>query len=122
MLQILTILIFVFLLDACSTMPSGPSVLALPGTAKSFDLFRSDDLMCKQYVHAQIESSQNEPDSKEEAQQNYDIGYIQCMYGKGHRVPVPGDLMYSTQQEWQLPPPPNMPPPPQAQPPAKPSQ
>lgn len=122
MLQILTILIFVFLLDACSTMPSGPSVLALPGTGKNFDLFHNDDLMCKKLVHAQIESSQKEPDSKEEAQQNYDIGYIQCMYGKGHRVPVPEDLMYSTQQEWHLPPPPNMPAPPQAQPPAKPSQ
>jgi hypothetical protein len=54
-----------------------------------------------------------EPDSKEEAQQNYDIVYIQCMYSKGHRVPVPAELMYDTQQEWRPPPPPNMPAPPQ---------
>lgn len=120
MLQILTILVFVFLLEACSTMPSDPSVLALPGTGKSFDLFHNDDQTCRQLVHTQIAESQKEPDSKDEAQQNYDIGYIQCMYGKGHRVPVPEDLLYSTQQEWHLPPPPNMPPPPQ--PSAKPSQ
>jgi hypothetical protein len=49
------------------------------------------------------------PDSKEEGQQNYDISYIQCRYGKGHRVPVPGQLMYNTLQEWHTPPPPNMP-------------
>jgi hypothetical protein len=122
MLRILIILIFVFLLGACSTMPSGPSVLALPGTGKNFDLFHNDDLTCKQFVHAQIAASQKEPDSKEEAQQDYDIGYIQCMYGKGHRVPVPEEVMYGTQQEWHSPPPPNMPAPPQTQPSVKPSQ
>ena len=26
-------------------------------------------------------------------QQRYDMGYIQCMYAKGHRVPIPGQLM-----------------------------
>lgn len=26
-------------------------------------------------------------------QQRYDIGYTQCMYGKGHRVPVSGQIM-----------------------------
>lgn len=113
MLQILTILFSIFMLSACSTMPSGPSVLVLPGTGKNFDQFHNDDLMCKKLVHAQLAISQKEPDSKEEGQQNYDIGYIQCMYGKGHRVPVPVDLMYDTQQEWHSPPPPNMPAPPQ---------
>ncbi|MGZ5011096.1 MAG: hypothetical protein ACXV74_09080 [Methylobacter sp.] len=109
MLQILTILISVFLLSACSTMPSGPSVLILPGTGKNFDQFHNDDLMCRQFAHAQLSTSQKEPNSAEEGQQNYDIIYIQCMYGKGHRVPVPGELMYDTQQEWHPPPPPNMP-------------
>ncbi len=52
------------------------------------------------------------------AQDRFDMGYIQCMYAKGHRVPVSGrfedaplrdqDVRYSTQ----LPPPPMTPPPP----------
>ncbi|MGZ5013383.1 MAG: hypothetical protein ACXV7E_05100, partial [Methylobacter sp.] len=109
MLPILIVLMSVFLLSACSTMPSGPSVLILPGTGKNFDQFHNDDLMCRQFAHAQLSTSQKEPNSAEEGQQNYDIIYIQCMYGKGHRVPVPGELMYDTQQEWHPPPPPNMP-------------
>jgi hypothetical protein len=113
MLQILKILILVFMLSACSTMPSGPSVLALPGTGKDFNHFHSDDVMCRQLAHEQIATAPEEPDSKEEGQQNYDINYIQCMYGKGNRVPVPGELMYDTRQEWHSPPPPNMPAPPQ---------
>jgi hypothetical protein len=113
MLKILKVLIPVFLLSACSTMPSGPSVLALPGTGKDYNHFHNDDLMCRQLAYEQIAKSQEDPDSKEEGQQIYDINYIQCMYGKGHRVPVPGDLMYDTRQEWHPPPPPDMPEPPQ---------
>ncbi|MGZ5030851.1 MAG: hypothetical protein ACXV8I_09670 [Methylobacter sp.] len=113
MLPILIVLMSVFLLSACSTMPSGPSVLILPGTGKNFDQFHHDDLACRQLAHTQLSTLQKEPDSKEEGQQNYDIVYIQCMYGKGHRVPVPGDLMYDTLQEWHSPPPTNLPAPPQ---------
>jgi hypothetical protein len=113
MLQILKIIIPVFLLSACSTMPSGPSVLVLPGAGKDFNSFHKDDLMCRQIAHEQIVTAPEDPDSKEEGQQNYDINYIQCMYGKGNRVPVPGELMYDTRQEWHTPPPPNMPAPPQ---------
>lgn len=103
MLQILTILISVFLLNACSTMPSGPSILVLPGTGKNFDQFRNDDLVCRQLVHADIAALQHELDSKEEGQQSYDIGYIQCMYSKGHQVPVLEEVMYDIRQEWRPP-------------------
>ena len=112
MLKTLKVLIPVFLLNACSSMPSGPSVLVLPGTGKDYNHFHNDDLMCRQLAHEQIVTSPEDPDSKEEGQQNYDINYIQCMYGKGHRVPVPGELMYDTRQEWHTPPPPDMPAPP----------
>jgi len=98
-------------LSSCSTMPSGPSVLVLPGSGKDFSRFQNDDVMCRQLAHAQLAGSKKEPDSDEEGQQAYDIVYIQCMYGKGHRVPVPGELMYDTRQEWHPPPPPDMPPP-----------
>ncbi len=37
-------------LSACTTMPSGPSVMALPGAGKSFDAFRTDASVCQQYA------------------------------------------------------------------------
>ncbi len=40
------------------------------------------------------------------AQQRYDIGYTQCMYAKGHRVPVSGHI---EQQRSYTPPPPPKP-------------
>ena len=42
------------LLGACVTTPTGPSVLVLPGTGKSFDQFRADDNTCKQFASGQI--------------------------------------------------------------------
>ena len=106
-------ILLVFLLSSCSTMPSGPSVLVLPGTGKDFAQFHHDDVICRQFAHAQIATSPTPPDSDEEGQQSYDISYIQCMYGKGHRVPVPGELRYDSRQDWHPPPPPDMPAPPQ---------
>ena len=35
-------------------MPTGPSVMALPGTGKNFDQFRADDASCRQFAYAQI--------------------------------------------------------------------
>lgn len=42
------------LLGACATVPSGPGVLVLPGSTKSFDAFRIDDGVCRQFAHVQI--------------------------------------------------------------------
>ena len=55
-----------------------------------------------------------------EAQQRYDNAYIQCMYAKGHRVPVQGQIASPYRQGGQSPsagvppppPPPGTPPPP----------
>ncbi|HEV3104725.1 MAG TPA: hypothetical protein VGZ01_03425 [Trinickia sp.] len=41
-------------LAGCSTVPSGPSVLVLPGSGKTFDQFRADDASCRQYAYAQV--------------------------------------------------------------------
>lgn len=45
---------FLFLLPlalaACSSMPSGPNVMVLPGKGVSFEQFRADDLLCRQYA------------------------------------------------------------------------
>ncbi len=44
----------VALLAACTTIPEGPSVMALPGTGKTFDQFRLDDADCRQFAMVQI--------------------------------------------------------------------
>jgi hypothetical protein len=108
-------LVALFLLGACATLPSGPSVLALPGTGKNFDQFQTDAVACKQFAYAQVGG--RTPTSAYEAQQRYDMSYIQCMYAKGHRVPVSGQFVDKTRQECYPPPPPNTPPPPHSAPP-----
>lgn len=132
------------LAGACTTMPNGPSILVLPGTGKSLDQFRADDVECRQFALAQLggatpAQAANESGARSSAvdtaggavkgvatdggtgaavgagagppvgaaagagtaessgsavQRQYDFGYLQCMYAKGHRIPVPGDFMY----------------------------
>lgn len=48
-----TYLLPALLFIACVQIPTGPSVMVLPGTDKSFDQFRSDDHLCKQYASQQ---------------------------------------------------------------------
>ena len=40
-------------LGGCATMPSGPSVMVLPGTGKSFEAFQADDAVCRQWAAQQ---------------------------------------------------------------------
>lgn len=44
----------VLALAACTTVPTGPSQLVLPGSGKSFDQFRADDMDCRQYAQYQM--------------------------------------------------------------------
>jgi hypothetical protein len=131
------------LLGACTTLPpSGPSVMVLPGTGKTFDQFRYDDNECRQFAaqqtgitpdNAAVDSGARSAvigtllgaaagaaingsrgaavgagtglllggsagagaasSSAYGVQRRYDVGYTQCMYAKGHRVPVSGRLM-----------------------------
>jgi len=41
------------MLGACTTIPTGPSVMAMPGSGKNFDQFRGDDAECRQFAHVQ---------------------------------------------------------------------
>jgi hypothetical protein len=43
-----------FALGACTTVPTGPSTMALPGSNKTFDQFRADDFSCREYASGQI--------------------------------------------------------------------
>lgn len=146
------------LLSGCASMPTGPSVLVLPGTGKSFDQFRADDAICRQYAFELVGGAaprQSANDSMARSavtgtivgaaagaaiggnqgagvgagtgllvgsmagtsageaagygsQQRYDNAFIQCMYAKGHRVPVSGQMTSHPIP----PPPPGIPPPP----------
>jgi hypothetical protein len=42
--------LLVLALAGCTTIPTGPSRMALPGTGKNFDQFQVDDASCKQYA------------------------------------------------------------------------
>jgi len=42
------------LLSACAVVPTGPTVMALPGTGKTFDQFRVDDFNCRQFASQQV--------------------------------------------------------------------
>ncbi len=41
-------------LGGCAVTPTGPSVMALPGTGKTFDQFQADDGFCRQYAFNQV--------------------------------------------------------------------
>ena len=160
-----TPLLALLLLGACTTLPSGPAVMALPGTGKSFDQFRADDFECRQFAGMQVGGTapnQAAADSgiksaavgtvvgaaagaaidggrgaaagaatglavgalagtgaaqgsAYDVQRRYDYAYIQCMYAKGHKVPVSGSFTSSNPNPaapYTPPPPPGSPPPP----------
>ncbi len=116
--------------------------MALPGSGKTFDQFREDDIYCKQYANEQVKGqtpnrasilsglgtaalatalgaaagaafgggtgaaigagsgllvgglagTSSASTSGNIGQQRYDIGYTQCMYGKGNHVPLSGQI------------------------------
>lgn len=47
-------------LAACTSMPSGPNVMVLPGKGVSFEQFRADDLLCRQYAASQTGTNSND--------------------------------------------------------------
>jgi len=159
------------LLGACATLPTGPGVMAMPGTGKSFDQFRVDDADCRQFALSQLGGTTPNQAATDSAvasavvgtalgaavgaafgghqgagvgagtgllvgglagtgaaqasagatQRRYDASYAQCMYAKGERVPVSGQMLAPLQTPSPLPgpsygaippPPPGSPPPP----------
>lgn len=41
-------------LGGCATMPTGPTVTVMPGPGKPFEVFMSDDTVCRQWAQQQI--------------------------------------------------------------------
>jgi hypothetical protein len=154
-------------LAACASVPTGPSVMVLPGTGKSFEQFRRDESACRQFAHEQ--SGGRTPARAQEdsalksaavgtavgalagaaiggdassaavgagigllggslagagaaersaraAQRRYDIAYQQCLYAKGHQIPLPARLSYRSPVPAHGPPFPPPPPPAQSVP------
>jgi hypothetical protein len=156
-------------LAGCASVPSGPSVMVLPGSGKNFEQFRADDFECREYAF--VQSGARSPDqagsnaglntaavgavvgaaagaaigrsgeaavagaglgtatgalagtgtaahSARTVQGRYDIAFQQCMYAKGHQIPMArayrGHLGPSYRQATPPPPPPpaGTPPPP----------
>jgi hypothetical protein len=135
-----------FMLGACTVMPTGPSVMALPGSRKSVDQYQADVAACQQVADAVlaansagaaaaadsnaastaaagalfgaatgaiigaatgqasqgaaigagtgllfggIAGSSYTSMSSYQLQRGYDRVYLQCMYARGNRVPMP---------------------------------
>ena len=57
------------LVAGCTVMPTGPNVMALPGADRSFDEFRADDLVCRDFAYQQIGGS-----AREQAANNTVVG------------------------------------------------
>jgi uncharacterized protein YcfJ len=127
---------------ACVTVPTGPSVMVLPGSGKTFDQFQFDEASCRQWASQQAGTTtaeastnttvagaaigtvlgaaagaaigaaagspatgaavgagvgllggtsvgaSNASASYRIVQRRYDDAYTQCMYAKGHQIPV----------------------------------
>jgi len=71
--------------SACATIPTGPSVMLWPGPEKPFEVFQSEDAVCRQWASQQVGA---DPYGDEwVVQRRYDNAYMQCMYAKGNQVP-----------------------------------
>ena len=51
---IFLLLLALVALNACATIPTGPSVMAWPGPGKPFEVFQSDDAVCRQWAGQQV--------------------------------------------------------------------
>jgi outer membrane lipoprotein SlyB len=47
-------LLALLMVSACTTLPTGPSVMVMPGTGRSFDQFRANDAECRQFAFGQV--------------------------------------------------------------------
>jgi len=159
----------VLLLSACATVPTGPTVMVLPGQGKGFDQFQADDYSCRGWATDQTGGATSSDLATRNTvtgatvgtllgaaagaalgavsghagtgaavgagfgllggtavgasaatpaygalQSRYDAAYLQCMYSKGHQVPVRRGVQPSYASQPRVAPPPPPPPPPPA--------
>ena len=158
----------VVLFTACATVPTGPTVMVLPGQGKGFDQFQGDDYSCRQWAVQQTGANPSDASARSTVggaaigtllgaaagaaigaaagspatgaavgagvgvlggtaagasasthtygtlQSRYDGAYMQCMYAKGHQIPVRRGSQPSYASQPAAAPPPPPPPPPAA--------
>ena len=51
-------------LSGCATIPTGPSVMVWPGPGKPFEVFQSDDTVCRQWASQQVGAQPSESANK----------------------------------------------------------
>ena len=73
---IFSLIVVVAALQACATMPTGPSVMSLPGEGKSFEEFRADDADCRQFAYNQIGGVTGQQAAQESAVRSAVVGTI----------------------------------------------
>jgi hypothetical protein len=49
-----TVLAALLLLDGCASEPMGPTVAVMPAPGKPFDVFQSDQALCKQFADQEV--------------------------------------------------------------------
>lgn len=149
--RLVALLTVAIAVSACSSLPSGPSVMALPGSGHTLNSFRADDAWCRDDALRLSGGQSAESRAREAAvgsaavgtalgavagaalggrdgaavgagvgllagsasgaeqsrhsgygsQRQYDQAYIQCMYAKGHRVPMAAETARSLQNQAQ---------------------
>jgi hypothetical protein len=161
-------LVGVVLLTACATVPTGPSVMVLPGQGKGFDQFQSDNYACRSWASQETGAAPSDVATRNTVsgaaigtllgaaagaaigaaggragtgaavgagvgllggtavgagtagpaytslQSRYDAAYMQCMYAKGHQIPIRRGSQPSYASQPAVAPPPPPPPPPPA--------
>jgi outer membrane lipoprotein SlyB len=50
----------VLMLSGCATLPTGPSVMVLPGADKTFEKFQAEDVTCRQWASQRIGTAPQE--------------------------------------------------------------
>ena len=68
------LIVLLSMLSGCATIPTGPSVMVLPSVNKSFDLFRSDDIVCRQYAYEQVGGVQGQQAAGSSAVKSATVG------------------------------------------------
>jgi hypothetical protein len=175
------LLVIALSLSACASVPTGPSVMVLPGSTKTFEQFQFDDAACRQWAAQQTGATTSQASTNSavsgatvgtvvgaaagaaigaaagnpaagaaigagtgllggtavgashahgayySVQQRYNMAFMQCMYAKGHQIPVargsvaPGYSRSTPSSPPATPPrPSNIPPPPAGTPPPAP--
>jgi uncharacterized protein YcfJ len=58
-----TLLLVVAVSSGCASVPTGPSIMSLPGSGKTFDQFQVDDAACREWAFQQVGGSSQPADS-----------------------------------------------------------